>query len=256
MAKQNPYRIPLFSWMFSGILVISISLLGFFGLSYANFLKTDTLQTIKLYGQRTMSPDRIKELTDPYFGKPLHALDLLQIRDSFLEYPLIRSAKVARQFPNKLNIYLYDILPVAYISVGGRFLTLDEKRTLLPLPDKGMLYNLPIITGMNLNSSELSLGNPLEQESVEILVDYLKTLRQEHQSLYLDISEITYDKDGIRIISAQNGTTVYLGNEDEAQLHSQILAVFNSEESDDGTIGPYEYIDLRFNRQVIVKERK
>ena len=80
-------------------------------------------------------------------------------------------------------------------------------------------------------------------------------LRQKHQSLYLDISEITYDKSGIRLISAEYGTTVYVGNEDQASLNSQALAAFVSEESDQGLISPYEYIDLRFDRQVIVKER-
>ena len=71
---------------------------------------------------------------------------------------------------------------------------------------------------------------------------------------YRDISEISYDSRGIRLISAANGTTVLLGLEDEALVNCLILETF-IEDSSNGVISPYEYIDLRFHGQVIVKER-
>ena len=256
MAKSTTYSIPPLSWAFSAGLLVILLLLGFLSLSYANFLKVDSVDAIKLYGQRTMSEERVKSLTDPYLGKPLHALDLNKIQDSFLEYPLIRSAKATRHYPNTLSIYLYDILPVAYFSTSEGFLTLDDKYTLLPLPDKGMLYNLPIITGVKMDSRSRHIGEPIVDETVQVLVNYLKLLRKEYQNIYLDISEISYDRRGIRLISATNGTTVLLGTEDDAALSSKILAKFISDESDSGIISPYQYIDLRYDRQVIVKERK
>jgi len=255
MAKSAIYSIPPMSWLFTATVALSLLLVGFLGLSYANFVQADTIESINLYGQRTMSKERVSSLTEPYLGKPLRAIDLNRIQSSFLEYPLIRSAKVTRHYPNTLDIYLYDILPVAYIQVK-EIMTLDDKATLLPLPDKGMLYNLPIITGTNMDPRAFQIGEIIPDETIKMLVNFLKLIRRDYQNIYLDISEISYDRRGIKLISATHGTSVLLGNEDDAVINSQILAAFISEDSDAGIISPYQYIDLRFDRQVIVKERE
>jgi len=255
MVRSTTYSIPPLSWLFSAGLLVMFLLLGFLSMTYANFLRSDEVTQINLYGQRTMSPERVKSLTEGYLGKPLMKLELDKIQASFLEYPLIRSAKATRNYPHSLDIYLYDVLPVAYISIHD-IMTLDEKGILLPLPDKGMLYNLPIITGINVDVLASDVGQIIPDETVQMLVNFLKQIRKEHQSIYLDISEISYDRRGIKLISATYGTTVFLGNEDDAVLNSLILEKFISEESDSGIISPYQYIDLRFDRQIIVKERE
>ena len=255
MTRPSPYIIPPLSWIFSGGLLSILLLIGFLSVTYAGLLQSDNVEAIHLYGQRTMSPERIKSLTEVYLGNSLSDLDLSEIQDRFLEYPLIRSAKDTRNYPHCLDIYLYDVLPVAYIATQD-IMTLDEKAILLPLPDKGMLYNLPIITGIDVNATTSDIGQVIPDETVQMLVNFLKKVRKEHQSIYLDISEISYDRRGIKLISATHGTSVFLGNEDDAVLNSIILEKFISDDSDSGIISPYQYIDLRFDRQVIVKERE
>jgi cell division septal protein FtsQ len=253
--RSSTYTIPPLSWAFSAALLMILLLIGFFSVSYASLLHSDEVEVINLYGQRTMSPERIKDLTEVYLGNSLTDLNLKEIQNRFLDYPLIRSAKVTRNFPHSLDIYLYDVLPVAYIAIQD-IMTLDEKGILLPLPDKGMLYNLPIITGIDVDVPSSSIGQVIPDETVQMLVNFLKIVRKEHQNIYLDISEISYDRRGIKLISATHGTSVFLGNEDDAILNSIILEKFIVEESDSGIISPYQYIDLRFDRQVIVKERE
>ncbi|MBT3230032.1 MAG: FtsQ-type POTRA domain-containing protein, partial [Candidatus Marinimicrobia bacterium] len=253
MARSSTYTITPLSWAFSAGLLVIVLLLGFLSVAYASLLRSDEVETINLYGQRTMSPERVKSLTEVYLGSSLMQLDLNAIQESFLDYPLIRSAKATRNYPHSLDIYLYDVLPVAYIAIQD-IMTLDEKSILLPLPDKGMLYNLPIITGINVDVPASDIGQIIPDETVQMLVNFLKKIRKEHQGIYLDISEISYDRRGIKLISATHGTTVLLGNEDDAIVNSIILEKFISEESDSGIISPYQYIDLRFDRQVIVKE--
>ena len=255
MPRITTNNIPLLSWAFSGGLVAILLLLGFLSVAYASLLRSDEVEAINLYGQRTMSPERVKSLTEVYLGNSLTSLDLDKIQNSFLEYPLIRSAKATRHYPHSLDIYLYDVLPVAYIAIQ-EIMTLDEKGMLLPLPDKGMLYNLPIITGLNVEVMASDVGQVIPDETVQMLVNFLKKIRKEHQNIYLDISEISYDRRGIKLISATHGTSVFLGNEDDASVNCIILDKFISEDSDSGIISPYQYIDLRFDRQVIVKERK
>ena len=255
MTRSSNFTIPPLSWVFSAAFLMAIVLLGSLSMTYAGFLKSDHVESINLYGQRTMSPERVSNLTEHFLGESLTELNLMDIQNSFLEYPLIRSAKATRHYPNTLDIYLYDVLPVAYISIAS-IMTLDDKATLLPLPDKGMLYNLPIITSVSSDLQVAQVGDIIPDETVQMLVSFLKVIRRDHQNIYLDISEISYDRRGIKLISATHGTTVLLGNEDEALINSYVLEKFISEDSDSGIISPYQYIDLRFERQVIVKERK
>ena len=115
---------------------------------------------------------------------------------------------------------------------------------------------MPIITGINVELLSSDIGQVISDETVQMLVDFLKKIRQQHQNIYLDISEVSYDRRGIKLISATHGTTVFLGNEEDAMINSIILEKFVADESDSGIISPYQYIDLRFDRQVIVKERE
>jgi len=255
MVKTTKTSIPPLSWAFSALLLVVVFLLASMSLSYADLLAADQVTAVELYGQRTMSPQRVQQLTNAYLGQPLTDLNMRQIQNSFLEYPLIRSAKASRSYPHTLEIYLHDVLPVAYLS-RKTIMTVDDKATLLPLPDNGMLYDLPIITGINLTDQAIQVGEQVPDETVQMLITFLKQLRRDYRNIYLDISEISYDRRGIKLVSAANGTTVLLGNEDEALLHTRILENFISEETDTGIISPYQYIDLRFARQVIVKERK
>ena len=255
MTRTSIYNIPPLSWAFSAAFLLAVLSLGSLSLSYGDFLSTYSVQSINLYGQRTMSAERVQSLTEPYLGVSLNKINLMEIQNRFLDYPLIRSAKATRHYPNTLNIYLYDVLPVAYIAIEG-IMTLDDKAILLPLPDKGMLYNLPIITGVSSDLHTTGIGERIPDETVQMLVNFLKILRENHQNIYLDISEISYDRRGIKLVSATHGTTVLLGNEDEALVNSSVLDKFIADDSDSGVISPYQYIDLRFKRQVIVKERK
>ncbi len=254
MATPKIAPISPLSWWFSAGLILLTLLLVFLGQGYADLADADEIEMINLYGQRTMSADRVKNLTEPFLGQSLTTLDLQEIQDLFLDYPLIRSAKATKHFPNMLDIYLYDVLPVAYITING-IMTLDEKGALLPLPDNGMLYNLPIITGISTEIQATEVREKIQDETVQMLVNFLKELRKAHQNIYLDISEVSYDRRGIKLISATHGTVVHLGNEDDALLNCRILDEFISNDSDAGIISPYQYIDLRFHRQVIVKER-
>jgi len=176
VARSSTYTITPLSWAFSAGLLVIVLLLGFLSVAYASLLRSDEVETINLYGQRTMSPERVKSLTEVYLGSSLMQLDLNAIQESFLDYPLIRSAKATRNYPHSLDIYLYDVLPVAYIAIQD-IMTLDEKSILLPLPDKGMLYNLPIITGINVDVPASDIGQIIPDETVQMLVNFLKKIR-------------------------------------------------------------------------------
>ena len=247
--------LPMKSWIYTGVLLISILLLGVLSESYANFSGDHQLTTINVYGHRIMSRDRLEGMLAQYYGAALLDIDTDAIRDEFMAYPLVRSAKITRTYPDQMDIYLRELVPVAYISLG-RVLTLDGDATLLPLPDNGMLYNLPIITRLPEGLAAAKVGTQLEHSTIRARVHFLSEIRQSYPGIYLDISEISYDDNaGVKLISAAHSTAVILGDWDRVPTSMAVLDAFLEGESDEQTIEPYQYIDLRFANQVIVKER-
>lgn len=252
-AKQNAF--PVQSWIYAGVLIVGLVLLGSLSEGYADLINENELARVNVYGHRIMSHDRLSGMLESYFGTPLNDLNMDELRDLFVAYPLVKSAKVTRHYPDELDIYIRELVPVAYINLG-RVLTLDTQGILLPLPDKGMLYNLPIITRVPDNDLSPKIGEKLEQPIVSDLVAFLTKIRESHVGIYLDISEISYDAEsGIKLVSATHGTVVLLGDWDSATDAVYVLSAFISGETASQIISPYQYIDLRFANQVIVKER-
>lgn len=243
------------SWIFTAALLLGLALLGFMSSGYADFINEHELARVNVYGHRIMSRDRLSGMLEKYYGAPLNSLDISEIRNEFVEYPLVQSVKVTKHYPDELDIYIRELVPVAYIQLD-QVLTVDTGATLLPLPDNGMLYNLPIITRIDAGLAGAVIGEKLESDLVESLVKYLAEVRRSHPGIYLDISEVTFSPDqGLKIISALNSTPVLLGDWDNAREAIYVLSAFVEGELSEQVIDDYEYIDLRFANQIIVKER-
>ncbi len=249
-------RLPVRSWIFSAVLIAVVGSLGLLSESYGNYINEHELARINVYGHRIMSHDRLTDMLEKYYGQRLNEVDLSEIRDRFIEYPLVRSAKVTRNYPDELDIYIRELVPIAYIQMG-RVLTVDTQGTLLPLPDNGMLYNLPIITQLDGEFAAAKIGERLESDRVAMLVKYLGEIREHHPGIYLDISEVSFKPEqGIKLISAVNSTPVLMGEWENAREAVHILSAFLQGDKNDQVIDAYEYIDLRFANQIIVKERE
>ncbi len=243
------------SWIYALVLVLTVVLLSVFSEAYGRMTQENVLQHVNVYGHRIMSHDRLEGILDDVLGRPLSQVDPGSIRDLFLQYPLVKNARVSLRYPDGLDVVIRELIPVAYISIG-RVLTVDASATLLPLPDNGMLYNLPIITRIPEELPATVIGEPVDSKTVQSLVKFLVDVRQNYSGIYLDISEIGYEEQaGIKLISARNSTLVFLGDWEQAKRSLAILSAFLDGNAEEENIAAYQYIDLRFENQVIVKER-
>lgn len=240
--------------LWSFIAVAGFGLLGLLSSLYGEHVNADVVQRVTIYGNRILSTERLESMLQPYMWQRLEAIDADSVQHQFLQHPLVKSVKVSRIFPDELQVHIREVHPIAYLQ-GSRYLSIDMDNKVLPLPDYGMIYTMPIITKIE-NAAEIESDAILRDTYINQLVDFLKQLRKTYPHIYYDISEISYsEKEGLKVITSTNSTPVYLGTYDQLPLRVATLDAF-IRQLDQGPVLPaYRYMDLRFANQVVVKER-
>jgi len=218
---------------------------------YTNFLSLDR---VEISGTSILSAQDIKSIAKIKTGISLLDIDLHQIQVRLEKEPYIQAAIVSRDFPNCLKIMIKERIPVCYLNSGTLWL-IDQNGIILPLPKERLKTNLPVITGFENDSARCRAGLPAPNRDMFTALNLIKTAALKTSSLYAEISEIYAWNHGEFIIYTVNGgTPIYLGRGDlTKQLY--ILATFQSIIRSKRNFADYQYLDLRWDKQIIAKER-
>ena len=234
------------------MLVTTTILLAVALLSYAEAFKVFSLESVKIRGNEIVSSDEIFKLTGFSFGDDMLAADLLTAAARLEANPFIRKATISRELPNTFSISVMERKPFAFIALDELYCTDPDGHLLPPRSDKS--FDLPVITGIedvNLPAYGSKIHNPLFQKALNVV----KILGEGSIPLYNSISEIYVTWDGeVSLIEARKGTRIYLGKsgyENKLDRIRSLMAIVKPI----GGLARYHYVDLRFDNQVIVKER-
>ncbi len=257
MIGQLDFRISprLRGWIWVSTALVSFILLGLLSSLYGERVSSDTVRRVTITGNRILSTDRLEGLLTPLMGQRLEAVNPDSVQAAFLRHPLVKAAKVSRHYPDELRIQIQEVYPIAYLQ-GQTYFSIALDGRILPLPDYGMIYSLPIITGIT-DVNTIKPGTTTQDDYVRELLTFLTGLRFNNLRLYRDISEIQYTTEkGMKLITSTNSTPVYMGNYDQVWRNCAILQAF-IRQLDAGPVLPaYRYVDLRFKNQVVVRERR
>lgn len=219
---------------------------------YADDIHLFTLKRVVVDGTSLLQNRIVVEQANLQFGASLLTLPLDSIQARILENPYIEAVQISRQLPRTLFIQVKERTPLAYVH-HGEFSCVDEQGVLLPLPRAGMTLSLPVLSGFSAKDS-LTVGGQASNQKLTDMVHILYTIRQVYPPLYGQISELVSTEQGYVIYKADSPTRIYLGRSDLTDK-VQILESFWTTIGDRRTWEDYEYIDLRYNKQVIVRER-
>jgi len=250
--KRPRTRMWLFLW---------IALLGGFG--YLVYLAIDwceythffNLDKIEVSGVSILSSEEIIKIAGFKTGSSLRKLDTRQIQNRLELEPYIQAAVVSREFPNRVKIMIKERIPVCYLNTGTLWL-IDQQGIILPLRKEKIKANLPVITGFEKDSARCRPGQPAPNPEMVKALNFIQTAALKADALYAEISEIFAWKEGEFIIYTVNGgTPIYIGRGDLIkQLY--ILATFQTLIKSKRNFADYQYLDLRWDKQIIAKERK
>ena len=246
-------KLPAVIWItkISGVTLFFVLLLGAV-MEYASAFEVFTLERVKISGNEIVSPDDLFSLSGLKFGENLLDSDIRRAAARIESNPFIRKAMISRDLPNSFSIKVEERTPFAFLVIGELYCT-DIDGYLLP-SRLHKRFDLPVITGIE-DITAPKFGDKIDNARFRKALKIAKLLSEEPLPLYNIISEIHIGARGdVNLIGTKNSTLVYLGKSDFRNKIDRIRSLIATINPGEGLSG-YQYVDLRFKNQVIVKER-
>ena len=162
-----------------------------------------------------------------------------------MQFPEIRDVVFKRRLMGRIDCYLLQRKPVALVS-GKRLMEIDREGIVIPRRAGNADIDLPVVTGLE----ERELGSPAGRDALLKALEALRLLNEYGFSPAEQLSEIHIEGDEVMLVLMGTGTLVRLGSENFSRRIRKLNAVYGA--LDDEERFP-EMIDLRFDRQVVVR---
>lgn len=178
----------------------------------------DTDDAIRVSGVHNASQSRIMAVFERDRGRSLYSLDPEKRRLQLRSIDWVRDAMVRRVWPNRIEVEIFERVPVAFIRVADgatgdfnnpvkfRLMLIDTEGVMLPVQG-AVPQTLPLLTGIRDDSDVES-----RRQQVDMMRRVLRALRQyKSKILEVDVSR----PDDIRVTCAVGGQnfSLILGHE-------------------------------------------
>jgi cell division protein FtsQ len=164
--------------------------------------------------------------------------------------PWVRSATLARAYPNRLAVHVVERVPVAFASVGGRLKLVDGDGVLLEKPERAE-FDFPVLTGLDA-APRLTEG----KQRLALYQDFQAQVAPEAAQSGWIISEVNLaDADDLKALVVQGPETVELhfGDRDFVERFRSFLALLPEVRK---TNAKLDSVDLRYENQIVVNPQK
>ena len=223
-------------------------------INWCEYKELFNIDSIEVKGCYILTPQEVIKIVGISSETNILDLDLSSIQTKLEESPYIKAAIISKQFPNYLEILIKERVPICYINHDNLAL-IDGEGIALPLPKKHLETNLPVISGFDSDSLIYKLGYLVPNEELLNVVNIINETIHFSPELYSEISEIHYQKNSnFTLYTIDGGTPIYLGKENLSK-QINILAQFQCLLYNKRFLNDYQYIDLRWKKQIIAKER-
>lgn len=177
-------------------------------------------------------------------------IDSLATRLMELKY--IKGISITRRPPRILNITVEEYDPVAFIYGKGLNL-IDGDGFLIPIPESKIIWDLPFISGIKQGLGRL--GHQTEAADAYLALEIVRYLEDENPLLANMVSEINLSNSrAIELHLIKGGTKIRV-NRESFYKELFILKNYIANYLDWGQLAKIDYIDLRFENQLIVKAK-
>lgn len=122
-------------------------------------LKVDAIQ---IDGLKRMDRMTIYEQALDQDSRAMPLVDLAQVRERLLQHPWVKDARVSRQLPNTLRIFIIEREPAAIWQNHGQLMLIDTTGVPLEPVAREAMPDLPLLIGDGANSREPARRKLLE----------------------------------------------------------------------------------------------
>ena len=240
--------------LISATITLTIMFLIYASFWWSSYTRISHLRQINISGYSIIPEEDHRLQLKPLMGIELEELNLREVSLLIESHPYVKAARVSRQYPASLSIEIVERQPVAVLNVDP-VLMIDREGIILP--DKGQAndFLVPCLSGFNPAKELYPAGQQTVSVKVQETMNLITRILDYYPVLYSNISEVTMNaNDEYVIILARYPTKVILGNADVWDK-IQILGKFEHSLSNKRQLSDYKYLDLRYDNQVIAKER-
>lgn len=228
----------------------ALLLCGLMAFGMKVWLKTSNVfivKNIRVKGNKILTREEVLNLAGLKPSQRIFSIDLKEVEERIKANPFVKRVKVVRYLPSSLEISLIEREPIALFKLHP----VDVEGQLLP-PLKGQRrLHLPLLTGMDI--PEETLRGRVYFRGVLEAVNFLKKVRSFDPSLYADIHEVNLGSSKGMILYLHRFKAPIIIGKGEYRRKILYLKTLLKHIRVRGRIA---YIDLRFEGQAVIGERR
>tara|TARA_B100000965_G_scaffold184337_1_gene153892 strand:- start:224 stop:967 length:744 start_codon:yes stop_codon:yes gene_type:complete len=246
MLKQN--YISFTSSIIFFIVIIGLCVLS---LNWADFKKIYEVKEVNIYGTTFFDQSIIEEKSNEMMSYNIFNSNLRKYKDEILNFDHIIDCKISRKFPTTIDITIYEREPIALIN-SNELVILDAEGVCLPVEYCDL--SLPILTNFKSNPELYPRGSKTTSTNVLNSVALIRYTKDNYSMIYDEISEFVFNENSEYEIILKNGKTRIILGSKNLQDKIKYLSSFQETLKEEKNIKDFKYIDLRYSKQIIVKE--
>ncbi len=208
-----------------------------------------TLKTVFVQGSLMSNKDEIIRSADLDMGVRLAEVNVAKTAERIKTNPLFKTVTVSRNYPSSIVIHVTERQPFAFVLMDELH-AVDHSGIVLPKLKAKMIYNLPIISGINTVATP---GKKLNSNALHAALKFLEKAKEIDESVYYEISEIQIKKDDMVVYLNSMRATVRIDDENPERSVVYLgtaVPYFKQNENTDRI----REIDLRYEGQILVKD--
>ncbi len=242
------------------VLIVAITLTAIVSLvwgsfSWAEYTKLFENPNIVFSGNSIVKESEYRSFLLKGYGSHIFKEDISEISNKIEQHPYVAGVRVSKHFPKGILIEIFERYPVALIS-NNPLLLIDNNSTVLPFRSNSYDFQIPILSNFKITNDLYPVGKQTLSPVVINVVQFLNRIMKEYPQLYQNLSEVRLSKyNDYELILAEEPTKIVIG---KSITWAKILVLKEFEKSISGrkSLTDYAYLDLRYDNQVITKERK
>ncbi|MFA6469402.1 MAG: FtsQ-type POTRA domain-containing protein [Bacteroidota bacterium] len=204
-------------------------------------------------GISVISKDEIVRLMKLPPNVPMYELDLTLLQKNILANSFVKSASLQRDAPSTMRVVIEERKPSA-ILVANELFYIASDGTILPYIASSETYDIPVISGLD-SLTGIATGKRLFNADVQEALEIINTSGAVSGNLSHAISEIRLRKGHDLILyTFETGVPIIYGKGDAVNKMVKLDAFWEKFLMNSGT-SDIEYIDLRFEDQVVVSKK-
>ncbi len=232
--KSKKSLLLLTKYLFAGFFLIFFLFIYNFAVTSPYF----SLSEYRLNVKNRFLKKKLFNILDTYRGENIFLINMYDLKEKIEKIPEVEAVYIRKVFPNKLKIHIIEKKPFLILKNSKNFLIDDEGNKIEETYGK-FEYKLPEIVADGFDEEAL-----IELLPVEELKEFFFKFSDNKLLIHFNPTH------GIVVID--DGMKIYLGVDNLVEKWDNYLKIFPELKK---RFGDIEYIDLRFDGRVYIKEK-